>query len=331
MAWNALVASIKAGKNEELQSRARELSVVFGVSGAIEELRKIALDNNASIATRSNSLQTLIARRIPDLRQLCEQLLTARQMTSVAVRGLALFEDQGIGKMLSTNYLNFDVSARRAVIETLVSRPIFAHCLIDEIAANRIPRSDLTAFHVRQVRSLKDGALTKRLTEVWGELHDTSAEKRKLIADLKGKFTPAVLKSADKTQGRILFKTACASCHMLYGEGGKAGPDLTGSGRDNLDYLLENIVDPSAVVTADFRMIVVDLKDGRTLNGVVAERNDNTITLRTMAETVTLPRADIESEKPSSLSLMPEGLMDALTQMQARDLIAFLMDKESPR
>jgi putative heme-binding domain-containing protein len=99
---------------------------------------------------------------------------------------------------------------------------------------------------------------------------------------------------------------------------------LTGSGRDNLDYLLDNIVDPSAVVNADFRMTVVELKDGRTLNGLVASRTERTVTLKTMTETVTIERAQIEGLHESSLSLMPEGLLETLSEKEVRDLIAYL-------
>ena len=103
------------------------------------------------------------------------------------------------------------------------------------------------------------------------------------------------------------------------------GPDLSGAGRDNLDYLLENIVDPSAVVSADFRMSVFKLKDGRVLNGLVSAKTDRSITLRTMTESLTLERGDVEAIEDSSLSLMPEGLLDALQPDQARDLIGYLM------
>ncbi|MEO8428844.1 MAG: c-type cytochrome, partial [Verrucomicrobiota bacterium] len=135
------------------------------------------------------------------------------------------------------------------------------------------------------------------------------------------------LSQADKSQGRVVFNTACAACHTLYGDGGKVGPDLTGAGRDNLDYLLENTIDPSAVVTADFRMSVVNLKDGRVLNGLIAAKTDRTLTLKTMTETLTFERGEIQSVQESSLSLMPEGLLEALAPEQARDLIAYLMHK----
>jgi len=136
-----------------------------------------------------------------------------------------------------------------------------------------------------------------------------------------------VLAAADKSAGRLVFNTACANCHTLYGHGGQVGPDLTGSNRDNLDYLLDNIVDPSAVVSADFRMSIVDLKDDRTLNGLIAAKTDHTLTLKTMTETVTLELAQIEKSQESSLSLMPEGLLEALTGSQQRDLIAYLMHR----
>ena len=110
----------------------------------------------------------------------------------------------------------------------------------------------------------------------------------------------------------------------MYGHGGDIGPDLTGSGRDNLDYVLENIIDPSATVGADFRMSVVAMADGRVLNGLVRSRTDRTLTLQTQTESLTLERREIDQVKPSPLSLMPEGLLDPLTSEQVRDLIAYL-------
>src|SRR2546426_10643614 len=90
---------------------------------------------------------------------------------------------------------------------------------------------------------------------------------------------------------------------------------------------LENIVDPSAVVTADFRMSLIELKDGRVLNALIAAKTERTLTLKTMTETLTIERSEIASIKDSSLSLMPEGLLEALPPDQARDLIAYLMHK----
>ena len=111
----------------------------------------------------------------------------------------------------------------------------------------------------------------------------------------------------------------------MYGYGDHTGLDLTGSSRNNLDFLLENIVDPSAVVNADFRMRVVVLNDGRTLNGVIVAKTDRTITLKSQTGTTTIDRNDIDDMQESKLSLMPEGLLESLPETQVRDLIAYLM------
>ncbi len=123
----------------------------------------------------------------------------------------------------------------------------------------------------------------------------------------------------------MLFKAICGACHQMYGEGGKIGPDLTGSGRANLDYLLENIADPSGVVSADYRMSIVTLKDGRILSGVIAGGTDKTLSLRTMAEMLTLEKSEIAKTETSPVSMMPEGLLLAFQPDQIRDLIAYLM------
>src|SRR5262249_24264710 len=93
------------------------------------------------------------------------------------------------------------------------------------------------------------------------------------------------------------------------------------------DYLLENILDPSAVVSADFHMSIVELKDGRVLNGLMAAKTERTLTLKTMTETLTVERSEIVAVPESTLSLMPEGLLEALPPGGARDLIAYLMFK----
>jgi putative heme-binding domain-containing protein len=215
------------------------------------------------------------------------------------------------------------------LLAVLVSRPTFAAKLLDAVKAGDIPRADITPALARQISGFNDKTLTKQLAVVWGELHDTPAEKQMRIAQFKARLTPAVLGGADKKNGHLLFRNTCAVCHTLYGEGGKVGPDLTGAGRDNLDYLLANIIDPSAIVAADYRMSVVNLKDGRTLNGIVIASTERTITLRQITETSTVERSEITAMVESPLSLMPEGLLEGMGDDASRDLLAFLMDKNA--
>lgn len=326
-AWDAFAKLVEKSANAALRDRARDLSVVFGDGRALDEVKSVALAKDGDMNARKAALQTLIESRPPDLRAVCEQLLGVRFLNTVAVRGLAQFDDPAIGEKLAKSYRSFHPSERPAVMDTLVSRPVFAKAMLAELAAGRFPRADVSAFHARQIRSFNDAALNEQLGKAWGELREAAADKQALIAKLKTQLTPDAIAKADKGAGRALFNLACANCHRLYGQGGEVGPDLTGSGRDNLDYLLDNLADPSAVVTADFRMTVVNLKDGRTLNALIAAKTDRTLTLKTMTETLTVQRSDVTSMQESVLSLMPEGLLEAFTPEQQRDLLAYLMHK----
>ena len=291
----------------------------------MEDLKSIALDPKADLSLRKSALQSLIDTKSADMRELCERLLSVQFVNPVAARGLAGFDDPAVAAKLVRAYRQFHLSERPQLLATLVSRRSFADGLLEAISEGRIPRADLTPFHARQIRSLDDPALTTKLGQVWGEFRDSPEQARQLIGKWKAQLTPGILARADLGQGRAMFNVVCASCHTLFGEGGKIGPDLSGAGRDNLDYLLENILDPSAVVSADFRMSVVTLKDGRVFNGMISAKTDRTITLQTMTEVLTLERAEVASMESSALSLMPEGLLESLKPEQARDLIGYLM------
>ncbi len=324
-AWEAFVQQIISSHNEVLHDRVRNLGVLFGDGRALEDVRKVAFDPNAELSFRKSALQALIDSKPPDLRESCERLLNVQFLNSVAARGLAAFDDPAVGSELVRAYRQFHPTERPQLLSSLVSRASFANALLDALADGRIPRSDLSTFHARQIQSLNKPALNQKLAEAWGELRENPEESRLRISKWKAQLTLDSLAEADLSQGRDLFTLTCAPCHTLYGQGGGIGPDLTGAGRDNLDYLLENIVDPSAVVSVDFRMSVLKFKDGRVLNGLITAKNDRTITLKTMTETVTVDRTDLEAIETSSASLMPDGLLEALNATQARDLIGYLM------
>jgi putative heme-binding domain-containing protein len=310
-----------------VRERVRDLSVVFGDGRALDEVKRVALDEKADLNSRRAAVETLIVSGAPDLRAVCERLLRVRFLNATAAKGLARFDDPAIGKSLAGSYRSFHPSERPAVMDVLVSRPTFARALLDQMEAGAVPRGELSAFQARQIRSLGDSSLSRRLAEVWGELRDSDGDKKAAISSLKSKLAPGTLASADPGSGRAVFERVCASCHTLYGRGGDAGPDLTGAGRHDLDYLLENILDPGATVSADFRMVVVELTDGRVLNGLVKAKTDRALTLRTPTETVVLERSTIAATAPSTASLMPDGLLTPLGEREVSDLFAYLMTR----
>jgi putative heme-binding domain-containing protein len=277
------------------------------------------------MADRRSALRTLIDARPDDLQEVCQTLLRVRFLNTIAMQGLTRFDDPAIGEELARHYGSFHPSERAAVIEALVARPSFARGLLNQIEAGKIPRSELSALHARQIRSFGDAEVTKRLSEVWGELRDSPSEKRQAIEQLKTQLSARHLAGGDLRAGRAVYQTHCANCHRLYGTGGTVGPDLTGSGRHNLDYLLENLLDPSAVVNKDYRMSIVRVSDGRVLNGLILSQDDNRVVIQTAKEKLTILREEIEQIAATTLSPMPDGILQPLSEQQVRDLVAYLI------
>ena len=326
--WDTFAArinTIKSDASPALRSEVTHLSQIFGDGVSVQALSSIVSDKAADITARITALKTLIEARPTELRAICEAALDTRDLDTVAVRGLAMFDDAAVATKLLNHYKGFSASAKPAAIDALASRKTSAALLLKDVAGGKIPRTDLTAFHARQIKGFNDTALTDQLTAAWGDLRESAADKQKLIADLKAKLTPGELAKANLATGRILFQGVCSSCHTMYGMGGKIGPDLTGSGRANLDYLLENIADPSGVVSAEFRMNILSLNDGRAMSGIARAESDRTLTLRTLTEELTFEKSEIAKREISPMSMMPEGLLLALPPEQVRDLIAYLM------
>ncbi len=325
-AWDAGRASFAQAD----EARVRELSAVFGDGRALDDLRALALDSARELAMRRAALRSLIDARAEGLRALCEQLFVVRGLTAAAAAGLALEEDPAIADRMLARFRGVPAAEKPPVINALLTRPIWAAKLLDAIAAGKIPRNELTAFHARQIRGFRESALEAKLAEVWGAFRDSPADKAALIAQWKTRLTPATLAAADQRQGRTLFNQVCASCHRLYGEGSTLGPELTGSGRAELDYLLQNIADPSAVVAKDYQLSLVTMKDGRVLSGMIRSRHEAIVVLQTLTETLNLPAADVAWSETSPVSLMPDGLLGALDEAQLRDLIGYLMSSGPP-
>ena len=113
----------------------------------------------------------------------------------------------------------------------------------------------------------------------------------------------------------------------MQGEGGTIGPDLSGYGRNNLDYWLVNIVDPSAELREGYVNHRVETKDGRTLTGVVVDRSGGGVTLQSLSgEQTVLAQEEIEELEALAISLMPERLLEGLPEQHVRDLLTYIIE-----
>jgi putative membrane-bound dehydrogenase-like protein len=326
--WPALYTKFAENKSAAIREHATMIALVFDDPQALAHLQKLVRDTNAPSAERISSLEALIAKRIDKLAPLLRELLDDKALRGTAIRGLAVVPDRETANPLLARYANFTADEKRDAVATLAARKESATALLDAVERKTIPSADISAFIARQLDSLGDKAISDRLRTLWGEIRDTPADKQRQLARWKNQLKPEYLKIADLSNGRLVFSKTCQSCHKLYGEGGTIGPDLTGSQRGNLDYLLSNIIDPSAEVAKEYRMSVVATKNERIVTGIVVERTPARLVVQTATEKITIAAEDVDTIKESAVSLMPDGQLDQLTREQVRDLIAYLSGKQ---
>jgi putative heme-binding domain-containing protein len=323
-AWRAAYSKLQASPERAVREQALELALVLDDPAALRALRTRAADPTAANADRVRAVQALVAKKAADLGGLLFDLLRIPELQSVALRSLAEFDEPGTVETILENYPAFAPEIRQDALQTLASRAAWAATLLDAIESGAVPRTDVTAYTARQIQSLRDEQLAARLLFLWGELRTTPAEKARLIADYKRRVTPESLQRADRAAGRAVFEKSCANCHRLFGAGGEIGPDITGAQRTNLDYLLENLLDPSAAVSKDYQMEVVETAAGRVITGLVVAETEAAVTVQTANEKIVVPRDEIETRALSPLSMMPDGLLQQLTFEQVRNLLAYL-------
>ena len=325
--WPTVFARLIKSPETNVREPAVRLALLFGDPGAVTTLRGIMADSNAKADERTLALRSLAEARIPGLAPKLQALLDDRELRGPVIRALAAYADDATPRLILDRYAALTDPERDDAVATLASRPAFALALLDGVEKGTIPRRDLSTPIARQLQALGDGKVAAKLEQVWGSVRPTSGQTAALAAKYKGMLTPDTLKSADSARGRLLFSKTCSQCHKLYDAGGDVGPELTGSDRANLEYVLGNVLDPSAAVAKDYTLTTVATADGRTISGILREQTDKTITLQTVNERIVLPREDVEAIKPSNLSMMPEGLFDRLTPEEVRDLVAYLASK----
>jgi putative heme-binding domain-containing protein len=325
--WGDELSVLARSKDKDIAELATFLSVLHGDRDAVASFQKVVRDRQAAPASRVAALQTLVDAQVPGLGPLLRGLLSDGDLRRAALRALAVVEQPDTPSLIIQHYSEFGDAEKADAIATLTSRPSFAMALLHAMEAGKIPRRDLSAFAARKLLTFKDPALIAKLTKVWGTLRPAQ-DKSTLMAKYFGITAPEALKKADRSHGRLIFSQTCAKCHMLFGEGGKIGPDLTGSQRANNEYLLTKLLDPSATVAKDYQMTIIATKSGRTLNGIVKEENDKVVTLQTENELVRIPQSEIEAREPSNQSMMPEGQLEKLTEAEVRDLFAYLAGSE---
>ncbi len=326
--WSAVYDRLSQSDDPSIHLQADTLAALFGDARAAQALRKRVCDPAADVADRKQALETLLATRDERLADVLCRLLSDAPLRDAALRGLAHYDHPATPPAILAVYPQLTPSEKRSALATLCARGAYAEHLLDAIAEGDVAGADLTADLVRQLRNLNHPRIDDKLNHVWGTVRDPDEGKAHQIAAYRRMLSSRPLHVPDLSLGRWLFVRACQQCHTLFGVGGRVGPNLTGSNRAQLDYVLANLVDPSAVMAHEYRSEVIATSDGRVITGIVRAENTSSLTIQTENETLVLPVGDIVERKPSGKSMMPDDLLQHWSEREIRSLIAYLA---SPR
>ncbi len=258
------------------------LAARFGSREAIEQAEAIAAGktDGADASQRLAMIDLLGELRDPTTIDLLLRLATGEApapIATAALNALGRFEAERIARTLLDAYLQRNASWRGHARDILFSRSAWVRAFLDAIDARRIDPSEVPLEQVRRIASLGETELDKRVHKHWGQLTATTPEVK--LAEVRRLNNDLNARPGDPSRGRLLFREHCAPCHQLHGEGQAIGPDLTHANRQDRQFLLVSLVDPSGVIRKEYQATIVETRDGRVLNGLIAEQTPTHLTL----------------------------------------------------
>lgn len=320
--WSPLYERLQNAGASASGRMATELAQKFGDTSAAEAMLRTLADGSADPGDRRQALRQLAGQRRPELRDRLMALLDDDAVRIEAIRATAAYEDAGLAQALLARHASLSAAEKLEAVQALASRPASGWELAKAIKSGAVPRADVPAYVARQLRRVVGNGFV----EIWGPIDALAADKEAAYAKYRALLTGDAIAGAHPGRGRVVFERTCSACHKLYEGGGAIGPELTGSNRANLDYTLTNLIEPSAEIPEGYRMVLVTTRDGRTYAGNVASESDRQVTLRVVGQEdpVAISKADIQSREVAPVSMMPEGLLGALSDQEVLDLIAYL-------
>jgi putative membrane-bound dehydrogenase-like protein len=323
--WPTAFDALIIHKDIDTRTQAVALGVTFGDARALNTMREALNAPDLPTTNRLEALAALLKARDPKLPQVLHTLLrNATELRPAALRALAAFDHEATPAAVLAVYSNLSPAEKRDALATLASRPAYAQALLSALADEKVARTDFSADLIRNLRNLKNEQVNKRIAEVWGMARETPADRLAAIEKYRSIVRRGYSDRPDPLLGRAVFAKTCAQCHTLFGVGTKIGPELTGSNRADLDYILTNVLDPSALVGKEYQATIIATADGRTLTGIVQAEDRDAVTLVTATETIVIPKTDIEERKLTVASLMPEDQLNTMSDHEVRSLVAYL-------
>ena len=248
-------------------------------------------------------------------------------LRAAACAALQPYDEGRIGEAIARTWPALPSDVRHAALNLLASRASWTVHLLEAFALGRIPRVAFSVDLLARLRSYPDPVIGTLLDKhLPAQPAAASVPLRPRIEAVRNIITS---RQGDPYRGEPLFNERCGGCHTLFYKGGKIGPDLTSYQRDDLGTMLVSIVDPNAEIREGFENQTITTRDGRILGGFLADQDANIVVLRGFdGADLSLRRSEIATLAPAGRSLMPEAILDDLSDTEIRDLFAYLRQSQ---
>jgi putative membrane-bound dehydrogenase-like protein len=311
-------------------SQANPLVVRFGLRlgspAAYDVAMQMVFDFNVGEPDRIRLIETLGQIAKPACIPAFERLLTNSPSNAIrlsALSALQAFPDPKVSALVLSLYPKFSGDLRSRAQTFLLGRPPSALALLQSVDSGKIDPKEISLDQLRRLITFDNSEIKNLVTKHWGQVAAPPPGAK--VARINSILHLLGQGQGNPIFGKALFQKHCATCHTLFGEGAKIGPDLTSTDRKNRNFLATSIVDPSAIIRPEFVAHAITTTDGRLLNGIIVERGTNSLTLvDSKTDRTVLASSQVESLEPSPVSLMPEGIIDPLDDQQIRDLFSYL-------
>ena len=304
------------------------------------EAARMALDRVKDDSVKNDERAQLLAvigeLRIPGASPTLIQVLLRLGSTKEDLRRATMLAMQGydlpeVAQAILDVYPTAALESKRVAEAVLSSRAGWSKMFLETIKLSqtglsmtrRIPVKSIPVGIVQRVKQYKQSDLKTLAEELW----PTPSREDSVATEARISEVSKWVRSStgDPYAGRTLYQNICASCHKLFGQGAEVGPELTTFKRDDLESMVLAIVNPGAEIREGYENYSIETRDGRSLSGFLVEQTKDTIVLRGLdGHNTLLNRSELTEIRPPGTSLMPEGLLDGLTEEQVRDLFAYL-------
>jgi len=325
--WPEAHARFAKSGDATLNHAADQLAALFGDKAVLAEMRGILADETRPMPDRQFAFDLLKRGNDPEATPIFVRLLEVDAFRTAVIPLLSRSSDPATAQALMRRFESLDPANRNAALSALTSRAALALPLLRAVQTGNFDRKNLSSLQIRQMRDLRDPEVDRLVDQTLGKVNESSAVMKETITRLKKVYSAAPLWAYDANSGHQTFNQVCAVCHALNGVGGKLGPDLAESWRNGVDYFLENIVDPNAVVWENYQLHVLTKKDGTVVSGILDQETDTAITLRTVTEPVIVAKADLKERQKLAQSMMPPGMLEALPEQKVIELLKFLTSR----